>query len=106
MATINLSAARDKGQNPVIGAANATVERDGVNVYIAVPETQGVVSRDSATAFADALYAAAGSAPKAGAQVVTNLPAGLALMPQGNGFILTDAAGKVLHTFAPQTRYV
>lgn len=106
MARITLQAAARKGQTPFANR-EATVERDGDNVFLSMPaEREGVISGSSATAFARAILAAAGvTSESAAASINAGIPAGWTLTPHDGGYVISDASGVVRGSFRPVTSY-
>lgn len=100
---INIKASDVRGGNPVYDQT-ITVEQDKHGVYVEVPRADGVISKESAAAFAAALNNAAGVAPVMAA--TGGIPTGSILRPNGDGFILTDPKGVVIATFGVQSQYV
>lgn len=98
---INIIAARHRGQNPT-ASREVTVEPDGKNVFLQVPETSGVMTGDSAITVGEALLEAAGFE----AQSSDTIPAGWTLTAQDGGYVISDPAGVIRGNFRPVSAYV
>jgi hypothetical protein len=96
---INITAAASKGQTP-FARREIEVEKDGVNVYLALPQASGVIAPDSAIAFGEALFEAAGFEAE---PTSDSIPAGWSLRSSDGGMVLSDSDGVVRGTFRPST---
>ena len=98
---INLVAARSKGERPT-ATREATVEKDGANVFLSFPELSGVVSGDSAIALGEAILEMAGLE----ATSSDSIPAGWNLASHDGGYVVTDHSGVLRGTFRPTSSFV
>lgn len=104
MTDINLNAGASRGSVPT-AQVTARVEKDGENIYLSVPRTEGVLAAQSAVDLADALYDAAGLFKAEPLNSDEGIPSGWTLKPNGTSFDVYDSNGVHMGSFEQTTVY-